>query len=221
MLYPKSRLHRKLTFGLLLCLCVISAQAALAQGQGPLPATSDQNNNAQAKPKAPLDTYLDAQLAREKAKQHTYYEGLAKNASETGQYQAGRLRAQAATKPAPVYVPNDNVYQPMAARVPGYTPSTLPSRTPVYVSQDLEYAKMKEEMAQEKAEQLRKVSAAKEADLEQSLENMKSQMKDSHVPGAAVAKPEGSSLFVRYYGPSSTSKPYEVHPAAARIVPHQ
>jgi hypothetical protein len=184
-----------------------------------LPAKVDAKGKAQKS----LDTYLDAQLAREKNKHRQYFEGLAKNVSETGRYQAERLRAQAAAKPMQKYTPDDNAYQPMSARVPGYTPTGagLPARAPVYVSQDLEYAKMKEQMAEEKAAQLRKVEAEKEAALEQSMANMKSQMKSSHVPGAAVAKPEGSNLFVRYYGPSDSSKPYEVHPAAARIVPHQ
>ena len=164
------------------------------------------------KSQAALNGYLDAQLAREKAKQRLYYESLAKNATETGQRDVQRIRAQSTEKNVPVYVPNDNAYRPFTG---------VPSRSPVYVSQDLEYAKMKEAMAKEKADALRKVANEKEAALQESMENMKSQMKESHVPGAAVARPEGSNLFVRYYGPSPTTKPYEVHPAAARIVPHQ
>jgi hypothetical protein len=220
-------------------LCAPGANADPGQSQtktyGPSQAAT-QNKNVENKPieaadkkdktksKSTLDSYLDDQLVREKNKHHQYFEGLAKNVTETGDYQAARLRAQAgAGKNMPRYTPNDNAYMPMSARVPGYTPTpgTVPPRTPQYVSQDLEYAKMKEQMAEEKAAQLRKVSADKEASLDQTLANMKSQMKASHVPGAAVAKPEGSNLFVRYYGPSDTTKPYEVHPAAARIVPHQ
>ncbi len=202
-------------------------------GQGQ---SASQNKNVEIKPadatikkdkakaKTSLDSYLDDQLAREKNKHHQYFEGLAKNVTETGDYQAARLRAQAgSSKYMHRYTPNDNAYMPMAGRIPGYTPSSasVPPRTPQYVSQELEYAKMKEQMAEEKAAQLRKVSAEKEASIEQAMANMKTQMKQSHVPGAAVAKPEGSNLFVRYYGPSDTSKPYEVHPAAARIVPRQ
>lgn len=201
-------------------------QSAWAQGiteAKVLPAVSEAQKKGQPKPKSAshLDSYLTDQLAREKAKHRTYYESLAKNASETGQRDLRNLRNSGAERNMPVYTPNDNSYQPMSARVPGYNPATsLPARSPVYVSQELEYAKMKEAMAQEKAAQLRKVAAEKEAGLQQSMENMKSQMKESHVPGAAVARPEGSNLFVRYYG-SSSGKPYEVHPAAARIVPHQ
>jgi len=163
------------------------------------------------KSKAALDSYLDAQLAREKGKHRTYFESLAKNARETGQRDVQQIRAQSTEKPR-VYTPNDNAYRPFTG---------VPSRSPVYVSQDMEYAKMKEAMAKEKADALLKVASEKEAALQQSMENMKSQMKESHVPGAAIARPEGSNLFVRYYGPSPTTKPYEVHPAAARIVPHQ
>ena len=36
--------------------------------------------------------------------------------------------------------------------------------------------------------------------VEHAMANMKSQMTDSKVPGAAVLKPNGSSLYVRYYG---------------------
>jgi hypothetical protein len=242
--YCKNRLDQSLALGLtlgaMLCIATVFASPAWADDSLLVPKADPQskietapktaaktapNTTPNPTPKTTLDTYLEAQLAREKDKHHQYFEGLAKNATETGEYQAALLRARAVRKNTPVYTPNDNAYVPMAARVPGYTPSsptsTLPARSPVFVSQDLEYAKMKEQMAEEKAAQLRKVSAEKEASLDQSLANMKSQMKESHVPGAAVAKPEGSNLFVRYYGPSSTSKPYEVHPAAARIVPHQ
>jgi hypothetical protein len=243
MSYCKNRLDQRLalalTLGAMICLATVSAAPALAQDTQPVPKADPQskietapktpakaaaNTTPNPTPKTTLDTYLEAQLAREKDKHHQYFEGLAKNATETGDYQAALLRARAVRKNNAVYTPNDNAYVPMSARVPGYTPSSaysVPPRSPVYLSQDLEYAKLKELLAEEKAAQLRKVSSEKEASLDQTLANMKSQMKESHVPGAAVAKPEGSNLFVRYYGPSNTSKPYEVHPAAARIVPHQ
>jgi hypothetical protein len=167
-------------------------------------------------------SYAEAQLAREKERQRKYYDGLAKNEVETAHYKAEQLRTQARERPMQRYLPNDNIYTPMGARTPGYYPPTsLPQREPVYVSPELEYAKMKEDMAREKEERLRKVSEQKQAVLQQSLDNMKTQMKTSNVPGATSAKPDGSNLFVRYYGPSTNSKPYDVHQAAARIVPHE
>ncbi|MBU6451840.1 MAG: hypothetical protein KGS72_08695 [Cyanobacteria bacterium REEB67] len=167
-------------------------------------------------------TYAEAQLAREKERQRKYYDGLARNEVETARYKAEQLRTQAREQPMQRYFPNDNTYLPMAGRTPGYyPPSTVPQREPVYVSPELEYAKMKEDMAREKEERLRKVSEQKQAALQQSLDNMKTQMKTSNVPGATSAKAEGSNLFVRYYGPSTNSKPYDVHQAAARIVPHE
>ena len=171
--------------------------------------------------KHPALSYAEAQLAREQERQHNYYDGLAKNEVESARVKAAQLRAQAAEKPMQRYVPSDSRYIPPQATKPGYYPGNYPGKSPVYVSQDLEYAKMKEDMAREKEERLKKTADEKAAGLKQSLDNMQSQMKESHVPGAAVAKQEGSNLFVRYYGPSPNSKPYEVHAAAARIVPHE
>ncbi|HMY55626.1 MAG TPA: hypothetical protein PK671_21855, partial [Candidatus Obscuribacter sp.] len=97
----------------------------------------------------------------------------------------------------------------------GYVPSSLkeggraghvgtgkikPYTDGVTISPELEMARLKEEMAEEKAEEYRQRGREKQAMVEQAMANMKSQMTDSKVPGAAVLKPNGSSLYVRYYG---------------------
>ena len=55
-------------------------------------------------------------------------------------------------------------------------------------------------MAEEKAEELRQRAKDKQAEIDRTMQGMQSQMVESAVPGAAVLKPNGSNLYVRYYG---------------------
>jgi hypothetical protein len=94
----------------------------------------------------------------------------------------------------------------LIAYVRGQRPGNLgtgpvkPNADSIYTSPTLEAARMHEQMAQERADVLRQKSKEKQALVDQSMDNFKSQMKNSKVPGAAKLQNNGSNLYVRYYG---------------------
>lgn len=176
-----------------------------------------------------LSQYLERQKKREQERYEQYYGGLAHNELTAGQAKARQIRESASARNTVQWSRDtDRTYIPLHERIPGYVPSSLkeggraghvgtgrikPYTDGVTLSPELEMARLKEEMAEEKAEEYRQKGREKQAMVEQAMTNMKSQMVDSKVPGAAVLKPSGSSLYVRYYGaegekakPSPTSK---------------
>lgn len=189
------------------------------------------------KKKAALDSYIEGQVKRERDRYDRYYKGLERNALETGKYKAAQTRAT--INPSTVQQwsrDKDKTYVPLHERIPGYVPSSLnngrggnigdgkvrPYADSASTSQEIEWARMKEQMADEKADEYRKRASEKKALLEESANNLKSQMQESNVPGAAIVKAHGSNLYVRYYGSDDQArKTVDVRPAAARIIPHQ
>lgn len=182
---------------------------AAASAPGRSGATSPQTGDA-------LSQYLDRQKKREQERYEQYYGGLARNELSAGQAKARQIRESASSRNTIQWSRDtDRTYIPLHERIPGYVPSSLkeggraghvgtgkikPYTDGVTISPELEMARLKEEMAEEKAEEYRQRGREKQAMVEQAMANMKSQMTDSKVPGAAVLKPNGSSLYVRYYG---------------------
>lgn len=218
----------------------LTAAAACAQSQKTVSTTSPKAGQTFGPPdkkKAALDSYIDGQVKRERERYDRYYGGLEKNAIETGKYKAAQTRATINRETVQEWSRDrDKTYVPLHERIPGYVPSSLnsgrggaigdgkvrPYADSASTSQEIEYARMKEQMAEEKAEEYRKRAGEKKKILEESANNLQSQMKESKVPGAAVVQPHGSNLYVRYYGSDEQArKAVDVRPAAARIIPHQ
>ncbi len=199
------------------------------QGQGSAAAPARTGGSLPLKGDA-LSQYLDRQKKREQERYEQYYGGLARNELTAGQAKARQIRESASARNTVQWSRDtDRTYIPLHERIPGYVPSSLkeggraghvgtgkikPYTDGVTISPELEMARLKEEMAEEKAEEYRQKGREKQAMVEQAMANMKSQMVDSKVQGAAVLKPNGSSLYVRYYGaegekakPAATSKP--------------
>lgn len=210
---------------LILCVSVLPAGAqALTQTKVPTPAQSQTNNQKPEQKPAPvldakqqrLKQYLDSQSQREKARYDKFYGDIAKNELKTGQNKAAAIRQEAASRQQSQWSRDtDRGYVPLHERFPGYVPYSIregqrngnigtgkvkPYSDGAATSPELEAARMKEQMAEEKAEELKNKSKEKQAMVDQAMSNMESQMQDSKVQGAAVLKPHGSNLYIRYYG---------------------
>jgi tetratricopeptide (TPR) repeat protein len=71
----------------------------------------------------------------------------------------------------------------------------------------------------QKSAEYRSWSSAQEKKIEDVARNLETQLKESHVPGQSVLKPQGTGFYVRYYGPTdSTHSPPDVHPGVVRIL---
>lgn len=163
-----------------------------------------------------LQTYLDRQTAREKERYKSYYESMARNELEAAQARVKQIKDTATTRNQLEWSRNtDGSYVPLHERFPGYVPYSIregqkggavgtgkirPYSDSVTVSPELEMARLREQMAEEKAEELRQRAKDKQAEIDRTMQGMQSQMVESAVPGAAVLKPNGSNLYVRYYG---------------------
>jgi hypothetical protein len=200
----------------------VGAEAPVAQPKRPVAisvkpssATSGAVSSAQRKQKA-LDAYTEAQRNLEKARIQEYYEERAKREIEVGKQKARQIIDNAPpAKPQVWSRSTDDGYVPLSERIPGYVPYSIregqrpgnlgtgpvkPNADSIYTSPTLEAARMHEQMAQERADVLRQKSKEKQALVDQSMDNFKSQMKNSKVPGAAKLQNNGSNLYVRYYG---------------------
>lgn len=163
-----------------------------------------------------LQTYLDRQTAREKERYKSYYESMARNELEAAQARVKQIKDTSTTRNQLEWSRNtDGSYVPLHERFPGYVPYSIregqkggavgtgkirPYSDSVTVSPELEMARLREQMAEEKAEELRQRAKDKQAEIDRTMQGMQSQMVESAVPGAAVLKPNGSNLYVRYYG---------------------
>lgn len=179
---------------------------------------SQNPNNQQQK----LKQYLDAQRQREKARYDKFYGDIAKNELKSGQSKASQIRQDAAAKQQYQWSRDtDRGYIPLHERFPGYVPYSIregqrngnigtgkvkPYSDGAATSPELEAARMKEQMAEEKAEDLKNKSKEKQAMVDEAMTNMESQMQDSKVEGAAILKPHGSNLYIRYYGAEGQTK---------------
>lgn len=178
-------------------------------------AVSGATSSGQRKQKA-LEAYMEAQRNLEKARIQEYYEERAKREIEVGKQKSGQIINNAPpAKPQVWSRSTDDGYVPLSERIPGYVPYSIregqrpgnlgsgpvkPNADSIYTSPTLEAARMHEQMAQERADALRQKSKEKQALVDQSMDNLKSQMKNSKVPGAAKLQNDGSNLYVRYYG---------------------
>lgn len=178
-------------------------------------ATSGAVSSAQRKQKA-LEAYAEAQRNLEKARIQEYYEERAKREIEVGKQKARQIINNAPPARPQVWSRStDDGYVPLSERIPGYVPYSIregqrpgnlgsgavkPNADSIYTSPALEAARMQEQMAQERADALRQKGKEKQALVDQSMDNFKSQMKNSKTPGAAKLQKDGSNLYVRYYG---------------------
>lgn len=183
----------------------------------PSGAASGVVSSAQRKQKA-LEAYAEAQRNLEKARIQEYYEERAKREIDVGKQKARQIIDNAPPARPQVWSRStDDGYVPLSERIPGYVPYSIregqrpgnlgsgpvkPNADSIYTSPTLESARMQEQMAQERADVLRQKSKEKQALVDQSMDNFKSQMKNSQVPGAAKLQNHGSNLYVRYYGGS-------------------
>lgn len=177
---------------------------------------SNQNTGKLQSRQDQLQTYLDRQTAREKERYKSYYESMARNELEAAQARVKQIKDTATTRNQLEWSRNtDGSYVPLHERFPGYVPYSIregqkggavgtgkirPYSDSVTVSPELEMARLREQMAEEKAEELRQRAKDKQAEIDRTMQGMQSQMVESAVPGAAVLKPNGSNLYVRYYG---------------------
>jgi len=95
--------------------------------------------------------------------------------------------------------------------------STTQAGTPLAQAEEsIRIARM---AAKQKSADYRSWSSAQEKKIEDVAHNLESQLKQSHVPGQAVLKPQGTGFYVRYYGPTDSQHALpEVHPGVVRIL---
>jgi tetratricopeptide (TPR) repeat protein len=97
-----------------------------------------------------------------------------------------------------------------------YQSSAQPGSPMAQAEESIRIARM---AGQQKSAEYRSWSNAQEKKIEDVARNLESQLKESHVPGQAVLKPQGTGFYVRYYGPTNSQNSLPaVHPGVVRIL---
>jgi len=147
------------------------------------------------------------QAEREKSRKTAAAESLALGAAATAETQVSRIQsASAPSLGVTPYVGLSDKYQ-----------STTPLGTPLaQVEESIRLARLS---ARQKSADYRSWSQSEQRKVEDVAHNLESQLKNSHIPGQAVLKTQGTGFYVRYYGPTDPrTRVPEVHPGVVRIL---
>lgn len=188
------------------------AKSALNAFQAP----ATYSKSIEAKPLEADENYkktlslIHEQAQREKNRKSTSAESMVSGAAANAEAQVSRIQnSSAQTMGVTPYVglgDNQSRYQSTA-------------QAGSALAQAEESIRIARLAAQQKSADYRSWSKTQEKKIEDVASNLESQLKDSHLPGQAVLKPQGTGFYVRYYGPSDSQHAVpEVHPGVVRIL---
>lgn len=159
---------------------------------------------------------IRTQAEREKSRHREFAESIAAT-----MVRGGETRAQIIERNAHEAI-NDTLNSPVRYR-PFENPFMAAENRRLQVEQMRkeaeEAAKRERTAAAEKSDSYRKWSLEHEFSLDEIASNLEGQMLTKNLPGSARLRPEGTGLFVRYYGRSGAD--VEVHNSVAHFTDHR
>jgi tetratricopeptide (TPR) repeat protein len=186
------------------------AQSALAAFQ------PDSGKQINAKPLEQDENYkktlsvIHEQAQREKSRKVSSAESAASGLAASTEAQVSRIRS---TSDQTLGV---SPYVGLTENQSRDQPTTQAGSPLAQAEESIRIARM---AAKQKSADYRSWSGLQEKRIEDVASNLASQLKQSHVPGQAVLKPQGTGFYVRYYGPTDSQHSLpEVHPGVVRIL---
>jgi tetratricopeptide (TPR) repeat protein len=146
------------------------------------------------------------QAQREKDRKASAAESMISGVAARAEAQVSHIRSSS------VQSTGMSPYVGLSDNQSGYQPNSAAARA----EESIRIARL---AAKQKCDDYRSWSNVQSKKIEDIAHNLETQLKDAHLPGQALLKPQGTGFYVRYYGPTDQRQnTVDVHPAVVRIL---